>query len=117
MLCPSPAQYSSSRPRAAPAIVSSIKRLGSLQQGLEGRYHDISSETAEQARHAAQRAIIQNSVHKIQNWFDDLKHCLELAENIEYYYLDFQANPKKLHKKMMLFLVSMREMGLSHDIF
>ena len=65
-VCPSPAQYSSSRPRAAPAIVSSIKRLGSLQQGLEGRYHDISSETAEQARHAAQRARIQNSVHKIQ---------------------------------------------------
>ena len=28
-----------------------------------------------------------------------------------------QADPKKLHKKTMLFLASMGEMRLSHDIF
>ena len=35
----------------------------------------------------------------------------------KHYHLQVQANPKKLYKKTMLFLASMGETGLTHDIF
>ena len=34
-----------------------------------------------------------------------------------HYHLEVQANPKKWHKKTMLFLASMGKTGLTHDIF
>ena len=38
--------------------------------------------------------------------------------NANHYHLQVQANSKKIaQKKSMLFLVSMRKTGLSHDIF
>ena len=38
------------------------------------------------------------------------------APKMEHYHLEVQANPKKLYKKVMLFLASMGEMELFHDI-
>ena len=43
--------------------------------------------------------------------------CLWVHTYSQHYHLEVQANTKKLYKKPMLFLASMGETGLSHDIF
>ena len=46
-----------------------------------------------------------------------LLFVLKPSDFMLHYHLEVQANPPKIAQKMMLFLASMGEMGLSHDIF
>ena len=42
---------------------------------------------------------------------------MSVLNYLKHYYLEVQANPKNCTKKPMLFLASMGETGLTHDIF
>ena len=47
-----------------------------------------------------------------------LLHAVVVRLQLKHYHLEVQANPQKMaQKKPMLFLASMGETGLSHDIF
>ena len=55
--------------------------------------------------------------HKKSVAADTMAGISQFCLNTIHYHLQVQANPKKCTKNPMLFLASMGEMGLTHDIF